>query len=67
MIQNSQLKEEISVLKKTLDEMNKLKTVMNDMHLRFQWCRSKIKLRLVKWEVFRKDYPGTRSSKCGHI
>ena len=36
MIQNSQLKEEISVLKKTLDEMNKLKTVMNDMHLRFQ-------------------------------
>ena len=67
MIQNSQLKEEISVLKKTLDEMNKLKTVMNDMHLRFQWCRSKIELRLVKWEVFRKDYPGTRSSKCGHI
>lgn len=68
MIQNSQLKEENSVLKKNLDEMNNiLKTVMNDMHLRFQWCRSEIKLRLVKWEVFRKDYPGTRSSKCGHI
>ena len=36
MIQNSQLKEENSVLKKNLDEMNNiLKTVMNDMHLRF--------------------------------